>query len=255
MTPIVGPIVGPLSDQHAELDGILADLDEADWSRPSALDRWSVADVVLHLAQTDEMARASATGRFSEFIDEFTSGVGPAESVDESAALMVAHERGQAGAAVHERWRSGAAALREILSAADPHQRVQWVAGTLSIRTLATTRLAECWIHTGDVAAAFAIPQAPTDRLEPIARLAWRTLPYAFERAGRPMSGPVAFELRGPSGARWDFTPDETALTTIRGDAFELCRVAARRVEPGETGLQGDGPDVEAVLELVRTYA
>ena len=31
--------------------------------------------------------------------------------------------------------------------------------------------------------------------------------------------------------------------------------VAARRVDPSDTGLTGEGPDTEAVLELVRTYA
>ncbi len=69
------------------------------------------------------------------------------------------------------------------------------------------------------------------------------------------MSGPVAFELRGPLGDRWDFVPDPEPLTTIRGDAEDLCLVAARRVDPKATSLTGDGPDTSAVLELVRTYA
>ena len=85
---------------------------------------------------------------------------------------------------------------------ADPHARVTWVAGELSIHTLATTRLAETWIHTGDVADAVDVMLVPTDRLRHIARLAWRTLPYAFGRAGRELSGPVAFELIGPDGER-----------------------------------------------------
>jgi hypothetical protein len=50
--------------------------------------------------------------------------------------------------------------------------------------------------------------------------------------------------------------PDgEDAVTTIRGDGIELCLVAARRLDPADTELSGDGPDVDAVLELVRTYA
>jgi hypothetical protein len=69
------------------------------------------------------------------------------------------------------------------------------------------------------------------------------------------MSGPVAFELTGPSGAAWSFAPDEAPLTTIRGDGVEMVLVAARRVDPKDTGLHGDGPDVDAVLELARTYA
>ena len=49
--------------------------------------------------------------------------------------------------------------------------------------------------------------------------------------------------------------PDATPLTVIRGDAVELCLVAARRVVPEDTALRGEGPDAQAVLELVRTYA
>ena len=77
---------------------------------------------------------------------------------------------------------------------------MQWVSGDLSARTLATTRLSECWIHTGDVAEALGVELEPPDRLWHIARLAWRTVPYAFARAGRDAPGPVAFELRGPNG-------------------------------------------------------
>ena len=85
--------------------------------------------------------------------------------------------------------------------------------------------------------------------------LAWRTLPYAFARAGRELSGPVAFELAAPSGERWEFTPDTAPATVIRGDGVELCLVAARRLDPAATALRGEGPDAAAVLELVRTYA
>ena len=105
------------------------------------------------------------------------------------------------------------------------------------------------------MAAAFGRVLAPTDRLRHVARLAWRTLPYAFARAGRELTGPVAFELRGPDGGAWDFVPDSLPLTTIRGDGTELCLVAARRVDPRDTRLRGEGPDANAVLELVRTYA
>ena len=201
------------------------------------------------------MAIGSAQGRFAEAIGELTGGLAPASSVDDGAALMVARDRGQPGLAVRERWQTGADTLRRALTECDPHDRVVWVAGELSARTLATTRLAETWIHTGDVAEALGRTVAPSDRLWHIARLAWRTLPYAFARAGRELAGPVAFELRSPSGEAWDFVPDAEPLTVIRGDAVELCLVAARRVDPADTGLQGEGPDARAVLELVRTYA
>jgi uncharacterized protein (TIGR03084 family) len=145
--------------------------------------------------------------------------------------------------------------IRDELARRDPHERVQWVKSRMSVQTLAATRLSECWIHTGDVAEALGVVQQPSDRLEHVARLAWRTLPYAFARAGRELTGPVAFELQAPSGAAWIFRPDSAAATLIRGPGAELCLVAARRVAPDDTSLHATGPDARAVLDLVRTYA
>jgi uncharacterized protein (TIGR03084 family) len=251
----VDAILAALAEQHAELDGLLRDLDERDWQRPSPCEGWTVADVVLHLAQTDDLAIASARGGFAEAVAELAGGTGPTPNVDAGADRLVARERGQPGAAVGSRWRASAGDLRRVLAASDPSRRVTWVSGELSTRTLATTRLAEAWIHTGDVGAALGRVPPPTERLRHVARLAWRTLPYAFARADRELAGPVAFELTGPSGAAWAFVPDDSPVTTIRGDGVELCLVAARRVGPGDTALRGEGPDAEAVLDLVRTYA
>ncbi|HUY66760.1 MAG TPA: maleylpyruvate isomerase family mycothiol-dependent enzyme [Acidimicrobiales bacterium] len=249
------PAVAALTAQHAELAGLLAGLTEPDWHATTRCEGWDVADVVLHLAQTDEMAIASATGSYSEVIAGLAPGWRDAASVDDGAASMVAGERGLPSAALAERWSSGAGRLVGVLDAMDLSTRVDWVAGELSARTLATTRLAETWIHAGDVAGAVGAELTATDRLRPIARLAWRTLPYAFTSAGRAGAGPVAFRLVSPDGDEWDFLPDGPAVTTISGPAADLCAVAARRVEPSATSLRGVGPDVEAVLALVRTYA
>jgi uncharacterized protein (TIGR03084 family) len=212
-----------------------------------------VADVVVHLTQSDDGAVASVEGRLPDTGLGLARG-GPA-NVDDWAEEMVERERGTAPAEVLGRWRATTAAMRAAFARCDPSARVPWVTGQLSARTLATTRLAEAWIHTGDVQVAFGGQPAASARLRHIARLAWRTLPYAFRQEGRELSGPVAFELRGPGGERWDLVPDEAPATVVRGDALDLCLVAGRRRTPEETGLTAEGPDGAAVLELVRTYA
>jgi uncharacterized protein (TIGR03084 family) len=250
-------VVAALGDQHAELADLVRDLDDAGWQRPSRCDGWTVYDVLLHLAQTDEMAIGSVTGTYMETLARLTEGVTSAggATVDDGADAMVAHERGKPPAELLARWTRAADGLRAELDAADLHKRVTWVAGDVTARTLATTRLAEAWIHTGDIAAGLGVDLKPTDRLWHIARLAWRTLPYAFGRAGRELGGPVAFDLRGPGGDAWRFEHEAPASTTVTGDAVDLCLVAARRVDARETGLQAEGPDGDDVLDLVRTYA
>jgi len=248
-------ILEALGEQHGALDALLDPLDDAGWARPTRCEGWDVADVVLHLAQTDRLAVASAQGRFDDGLAVLAGGAEQQGNVDDGAAALVEQARGIANAALLEQWRAGAAALRAELAARDPHRRVTWVAGQLSLYTLTATRLAECWIHTGDVAEAIGVPQVATDALEHVARLAWRTLPYAFRRDGRELAGAVEFDLVAPSGARWRFVPDSEPATVIEGPGADLCLVAARRVAPAETGLRGTGPDAQAVLDLVRTYA
>jgi uncharacterized protein (TIGR03084 family) len=250
-----------LAAEHAALAEMVDPLDEAGWAAQSRCAGWSVSDVVLHLAQTDELAVASLRGTFDDELEVLAGGLGSAGDVEDGAGLLVARERGAPGAAVGRRWAAAAAALRDELAVTDPSTRVTWVVGDLAARTLATTRLTETWIHAGDVAAGLGVEPAPTDRLWHIARLAWRTLPHAFARAGRPAPGPVAFELTAPSGDVWTFAPGKSphagsdAPTRLTGDAVELCLVAGQRLDAAATGLRAEGPDGDAVLELVRTFA
>ena len=139
--------------------------------------------------------------------------------------------------------------------ACDPSARVPWVAGDMAARTLATTRLAEGWIHTGDVAVAFGASPPPTGRLRHIARLAWRTVPYALAGGGVEPAGPVAFDLTAPDGGRWTFGMDDDPRTVVTGPAEQLCAVAGQRAEVPDTALSATGPDAEAGLRFVLTFA
>ena len=251
----VDPVVKALADQQAETAIVLDGVSMAEADRATRCIGWSVADVLLHLAQSDEMAITSLTAGFGAAAGDNTSGWGGGTSVDDSVAVMVDRERGDPFEEVVDRWNVAAAGLVTTLGAMDLSTRVPWVAGNLSARTLATTRMSETWIHTQDIADAIGVDLVPGDRLRLIARLAWRTLPYAFHSSGLTMAGPVAFRLIGPSGERWEFVPDEPEVTTISGAAVDLCAVAARRIDPAATSLVGVGPDAADVLALVRTYA
>jgi len=252
----VDDILAALADQHGRLAGVVDGCRPTDWGRPTRCEGWDVAAVLLHLAQTDELAAASARGELDEHPHGFIGDpAARTRSVDEAAAAQVDVEREAGGERIRTRWHEASRDMRATFDAGDPHRRVTWVSGQLSLHTLVATRLSECWIHTDDIASALHVELAPTEGLRHIARLAWRTLPYAFDQAGATLHGPVALDLFGPSGDRWRFDPEDAASTTIRGSAVEFCEVAARRVDPGETELTGEGPDAAAVLQLVRTYA
>jgi len=248
-------IMRALGDQHDELDGILSGLDDDAWGRPVPdCPGWSVVDVVLHLAQTDELVVSSADIGFAAAAEKIVGGA-VAGTVDDAVGRMVDHERGAPWPEVHARWRTASAAVREMLGGSDPRRPLPWVVTDLPARTMATTRLSECWIHTRDVAHAVRSQLPATDRIWHIARLAQRTVPYAFTRAGiAPPAGAVAAHLTAPDGSSWDFGPEDAA-TTVTGPALDFCLVAARRLDPSASALTAQGPDADDVLRLVRTYA
>jgi len=55
-------VVADLVAEQDRLEVLLGGLDEEAWSSPSAATGWTVSDVVLHLAQTEEAVVASALG-------------------------------------------------------------------------------------------------------------------------------------------------------------------------------------------------
>jgi uncharacterized protein (TIGR03084 family) len=256
----VEKIIADLTAEHRALVAVLSGLTPEDWARPSMCSGWSIADVVLHMAQSDEVAWGSARGDIAAGAAQAGWDVaqlsleGPVD-VDAIAGDAVAAGRGLAPDALLARYIAAAEGMCAALAACDPRAPLPWVVGRLPARTLATTRLAELWIHSGDVCTPLGIVVEPSERLWHIARLAWRTIPYAFLKAGRELHGPVGLVLKAPDGSTWRFDPDGPAATVVEGDAHAFCLLAARRVGPAEAGLVATGPDAEAVLELARTFA
>ena len=135
---MVDLIVPALAAQQGELDGILREATDVGWDTPTRCPGWTVCDVVLHLAQTDEFALASIEGRITE-VSSSWAGTEGAATVDDRAGALVAQQRGTPPPEVLARWRTGTAALRQALESVGPSARLTWVSGQIAARTLATT--------------------------------------------------------------------------------------------------------------------
>jgi uncharacterized protein (TIGR03084 family) len=240
-------VVDDLAAEQDRLEELLEPLTEEQWSAPSAAVGWSVADVVLHLAQTEEaVALSIASAGRSDLWDR------GGQPLDDAVDDAVRAERAS-GAEVFRRWRAARRAALDALRSADPDQRVPWAATPLRPQVLATTRLAEHWAHGLDVTAPLGLPFPDTERLRHVAWLGHRTLPYAFAVEGLEAQ-PVFCELTGPDGSAWRYG-DESSPNTVRGPLAEFCRVGARRVTPGETSLVAEGPHAATALRVLRNYA
>jgi uncharacterized protein (TIGR03084 family) len=248
-------IFDDLAAEQERLEKILLGLDEAQWTSPSGAEGWTVADVVLHLAQSEEMVQASA----SHGDVRFGLGAVAGDTVDERAAEAVRAERA-APAEVFGRWQRARWAALAALRDAGPDEPMEWVAGPLKPATLATTRLAEHWAHGLDITGPLGIDFPDTERLRHVAWLAHRTLPYALSLAGEPPAA-VRCELTAPNGSDiWRFGPPD-AESAITGPAGDFCRVAAQRLEPvnpddpAGSALRASGPHGATAVRLLRTYA
>ena len=236
-----------LAEQQATLDGLLAELGSLQWSTPvPRCPGWTVRDVVLHLAQTEEAVAATIS---SPCVSTFDRGGG---TLDEAMDRLVRDDPAEP-AAVFERWRVARRAAVDALRAADPARPVGWAAAPLKPVTLATTRLAEHWAHGLDITDPLGIPYPDTDRLRHIAWLGHGSLPYAFRLAGVE-PGPVYCELTAPDGTIWRYGPPD-AESTITGPAGAFCRVGAQRLSPEDSGLRTTGPLGAAALRVLRNYA
>jgi uncharacterized protein (TIGR03084 family) len=238
-------IFDDLAAEQDRLARILAGLTGTQWLSESGASGWTVADVVLHLAQSEEGVAATATGT--------PGGLTRGADVDDWAAARVSAERA-APAVVFERWQRARSAALTALRATPADKPLQWVVTAMKPATLATTRLAEHWTHGLDITGPLGIDYPDTERLRHIAWLAVRTLPYALARSGAT-AGPVRVSLTAPDEVEvWSFGPDD-AESLISGPAGAFCRVAAQRLAPSESALTTTGPSGEAALTVIRTYA
>jgi uncharacterized protein (TIGR03084 family) len=234
-----------LEAEYDRLDHVFANLSAGEWASPSGVPDWSIADVVSHLALTEEGVIITLRTASSDWTTrDHHLDAGMDRQVREAALT---------GVQAYDRWHDVRLRSVAALRAADPDVAVRWAAAPLKPRTLATTRLAEHWAHGLDVSGPLGIDYPDTDRLRHIAWLGHSTLPYAFSLVGSEFH-PVRTTLTGPSGDTWTYGPAD-AESSITGSAGVFCRVGAQRLAPSESGLVTSGPHGRVALSVLRNYA
>jgi uncharacterized protein (TIGR03084 family) len=246
----VQDLLDDLGAEQRWLQDLLQTIDTDAWLLPTPARGWDVRDTIAHLADTDEMAIATATGRPGSINERAAA----AASVEDVTYQGVLRGRRRSGAAVLAWWETSAAAQREMFVAIDPAVRIPWGIG-MRPPALITARMMETWAHGLDVCAALGVEPVDTDRLAHVAWLATRALPYAYSYAGREQPpDPLRVELTLPSGAAWTTGP-ATAANRITGPAGEYCRVFVHRSQPvGAPNVHAEGDAAVAALSVARAF-
>ena len=251
-------LLASLEDTCARFGALLAGLDQADWAAPvPACPGWTVGDLVSHMAEGEVVALACAQGRPPAEL--------PTTEVDRWTAAQVAAHLGEAPEQRRQSWESGADALRWHLAGLDERgwrARTVWVAGPLTVASLAQLRLQETWLHGRDVAEALAAdwPADPA-ALAWMADLAARVVPGNLSRFGRPHPGAVISLRLAPAGhwlvggAAGERPADGSRPDLeIEADALEFVLLSAgrRREPPWSAGTTARG-DLSLAEDLAAT--
>jgi uncharacterized protein (TIGR03084 family) len=238
-----------LSDLVAEqqyLDQFLQRISLKDWNRMTPARGWTIRDTISHLAHSEELTAEAISG---------TADFGRLRGVpDLDAFRQSAVDRGRKMRPqdVIEWWRGGRARVVEPLSHMRSSDRIEWIEGSMSARTLATVRLMETWAHGLDIYAAMKAEIEDTQRIRHVCWLGWKTLPYAFKVAGLDYA-PIRVEVIGPGYAKWVYGPQDTDQV-IKGAAADWARLSVRRVAAAQTRLKVSGDVAQQALEVVRAY-
>jgi uncharacterized protein (TIGR03084 family) len=245
MTNALSDVLADLAEEYARLSRILSALSSDQWASPSAAEGWTVGDVVLHLALSEE--GVSTTLR-SESADWTTRDRPLDEEMDDAVRASTA-----SAADVFNRWRHATRSSLAALAEADPARSYRWAAAPLRPRTLATTRLAEHWAHGLDITGPLDLEFPDTDRLRHIAWLGHATIPYGMRLHGlEPVA--VRVELTSLSGRVLTFGASD-AGALITGSLGAFCRVGAQRLTPEKSGLVATGVGAHEALRALRNYA
>ncbi len=242
-------ICDDLAAEHAALDAIVANIDEATWSTDTPAEGWDVKDTIVHLIQADMAASLAVTDAdaFQAAKAEMMSGGG---SLDYFATT-----EGKTGADVLALWRDERAKMLDAFRSRAPKDRIPWFGPDMSTLSFATARLMETWSHGQDVADTVGAPWLATERLRHVCHIGVTTRGWSYMVRGRDIpTEPVHVALTAPSGEVWTWGPDD-AENRITGSAEEFCLVATQRRKPSDTSLETQGALAAEWLSIAQAFA
>ncbi len=251
----VATLLDDLAAEHAALDQVLEQLDDAAWRTPTASPGWSVADQVAHLGYFDRTAVLAITEpeAFAESFEALWATAGDGAAAVDALTLGWAAEL--TPAELHASWRNGASGLVVAGRELDAARRLPWYGPPMSAMSFLTARLMETWAHGQDVVDATGVGRAPSDRLGHIARLGMITRGWSYANRGLDVpDAEVRVELVAPSGAGVEHGP-EGVDDVVSGPMEDFCLVVTQRRHVEDTQLVVRGDAATEWMALAQVFA
>jgi uncharacterized protein (TIGR03084 family) len=251
MSDTLQQVLADLTAVGNRLEALVVDLPEEGWRTPTPAAGWDVATQVAHLAWTDEAALAAASDKAAWDALVLAALEDPDGFVDRTAL-----EGGAVPPAdLLRRWRAARTTLTGALQDHPAGERMPWFGPPMSATSMATARYMETWAHSLDVHEALGAEPVVDDGIRNVAHLGVRTRGFAFSVHG--LDAPteeIRVELTAPSGDLWSWGPQD-APQSVRGSAYDFCRLVTQRVHRSETDLVAQGRDATAWLGIAQCFA
>ena len=249
--PNLDEIRADLENEHAALDRLVSEIDEAEWDARTPAEGWAVRDQISHLAFFDEQAELAVADSeaFARTLDEIAADVGA--YMDRS----INKGRAMPGREVLSWWRGARTSMLASFEGLDPDRRIAWYGPPMKPASFMSARIMETWAHGQDVADAFDVTREATPNLKHVAHLGVLARKWSYSTNGRPApEGDVRVELSGPGGEPWSWGPED-ADDRVTGDAYDFCLVVTQRRHPDDTDLRITGDLARDWLSIAQTYA
>jgi enediyne biosynthesis protein E11 len=243
-------IIADLTAEAESIDELVGGIAETDWTRPTPVPGWTVADQVAHLTFIFRLAGTAASD--PELFAKMAAAAG--EDFEGAVNAALREFQGDPPEALLGKWQATRDSAVKALAAVPPDQVVPWLVRPLPPAVLGCAGFMEAFAHGQDVADALGVTRAYTDRIWHLAFFA--TLTWDFGYQSRGLTAPdtqFRYELTAPSGELWEFGPPD-AEQRISGPASDFCLLVTRRRHRDDLAVTATGEDAEQWLDVAQAY-
>lgn len=243
-------LLDDLAAEHADLDHVVAPLDDHAWHTPTPAEGWDVADTISHLAFFDGAATRAAVDPAGFRLEVEQSLADP-----DFMARSVHLARSVEPSVLLADWRAGRESMLGTFGELDGSTRLPWYGPPMSAMSFATARLMETWAHGQDVVDALGTERAPTARLRHVAHLGSRTRAFSYlVRGDEAPEGEVRVELLAPDRSTWSWGPED-AEDRVTGSALDFCLLVTQRRHRDDVDVAAHGPLADDWLDRAQAFA
>lgn len=244
-------LLADLRTESADLDELVAGLDDAAWLRQTPAPGWTIAHQIAHLAWADGQALQAATDSTAFRAEVERVLHGSTDPVAEGARQGTREQPAELLA----RWRRDRRQLAEALAEVPAGTRLPWFGPSMGVASMVTARLMETWAHGQDIVDTLGVSREPTARLRHVASIGVRTRDFAF--AVHELAAPSQqfhVELLAPDGESWHWGPKH-APQKVTGPALDFCLLVTQRRHRDDTAVQATGAEAEQWLSIAQAFA